>query len=374
MYLQVVQDGAAILNYKNTDRIQGLFTCGLETCTAIIIIGKEGIALIHDTGRLSSDSIVNIFKALGEIEEWAIAYNPKTYKDIYNDKLESTQKFHDMGGRYISELEKIIGKKSLRFIKVELKVDSDLSVIVGVGGAIDVEETPSIKRLTQQKDCVLRHNINMLNNFFLLSEGENCLDIGKLAENETIDVDIQYNGNKPGPFPTLKKNITQINEIIELPRFKKNVATSGLFMLFEYIYKNIKTSDMDIESLSREIGNILKKSTERTGKVLDVLKKCQKKGELLLPCYNLALRRAAAALSAQEVKIILEEAPSIDVNEQGGENKRTALHWSIIKGMEENAKILINAGADASIKDYDGKTSKDHAKYSNKREIKVLFD
>ncbi len=65
------------------------------------------------------------------------------------------------------------------------------------------------------------------------------------------------------------------------------------------------------------------------------------------------------------MKILVEKGAKLDIQDNAG---RTALHLASSYGKIEVVQYLVNAGADATIKDKDGKTAKDQAcEWSNKQ-------
>jgi hypothetical protein len=181
-YFEVTQDGIGRLFFNSEEKVQGLFTEKLETCIAIIIIGSKGISLIHNTGRISSDSIKNEVELLGELNCFLVAYNPQEYPNGIDDN-----EYKDM--RYFEDkvCSKLKATEPVEFNELNLKNSEIIQVfkaeqaLISINHEvkINITEKPANIKLLPNKDK--RHRINILNNYF--SEYENYLP-----------GDVQYNG------------------------------------------------------------------------------------------------------------------------------------------------------------------------------------
>lgn len=78
-YLEATQDGIVrlIYNEEASKNVQGLYTGGLQSCIAIIIIGDQGISLIHNSGRITAATIKRECEAVGKIKYWTLAFYSK---------------------------------------------------------------------------------------------------------------------------------------------------------------------------------------------------------------------------------------------------------------------------------------------------------
>ena len=107
-YIKIEQDcvGRLQKGYMPND-VAGLMTEGLSTCVAIIIHGSKGYALIHDSGKLTTESIVEEFKRTGELIHCYIVYNPHR-----QHLFSSTGACVEVLGAHIEAIEKVMGNIS----------------------------------------------------------------------------------------------------------------------------------------------------------------------------------------------------------------------------------------------------------------------
>lgn len=105
-----------------------------------------------------------------------------------------------------------------------------------------------------------------------------------------------------------------------------------------------------------------------------VLEECRtKKDDRNLPSPELALCRAAAAGKVKCVETLIKHAENIDINRQGPETQRTALHFATIYNQRGIANLLIEAGARLDIPDFNNKTAIDYMAESEDQEMQELF-
>ncbi|CAF4982196.1 unnamed protein product, partial [Rotaria sp. Silwood1] len=74
---------------------------------------------------------------------------------------------------------------------------------------------------------------------------------------------------------------------------------------------------------------------------------------------NVALRKAVAEENIDDVKVLLEL--GVDINEQGHDSKKTALHWAVIKENKHLISLLLEKGANIQIKDKNQQSPVDYA-------------
>ena len=199
-YIHVVQDGAAILSNKTTKNIHYLFTNGLESCIAIMAKGEHGVALLHDGGRLTKNSIKDIFQRIGTLEFWVTSAYPSADQeysaflpDIYLEKYGKT------GGIYLTKIERIY--------QIMTAIDPD---------ARSKQKKPTDSeyyRASQKWACIDRNgeiftqkNSN-LNHFMPIEESTLKLrqKINELnsATNDELNCHLQFDGEKFTPIPQL---------------------------------------------------------------------------------------------------------------------------------------------------------------------------
>ncbi len=186
-FIYVTQDGAAVLLKNKVEHIKGLYTENLQTCIAIIAFGVQGTALIHDTGRLSVESISEVFKPLGAISKIYLCYNPHL---LYKDKTD------------------VIKTGILKIVK---KFSSSVNYIKCENGYIGcVRDRQNELLCFPERDPMsfsflfpihrhVRNWINTTNNYFLKLEKE-------------MVVDIQFDGLEFKPLPCLIKTPKQISK------------------------------------------------------------------------------------------------------------------------------------------------------------------
>ncbi len=94
-----------------------------------------------------------------------------------------------------------------------------------------------------------------------------------------------------------------------------------------------------------------------------------------VPSQEQLFRRAAAADNLDDLQHYIHLGIQVDCQDINPTNKKTALHWTVIKNAERCFIRLLEAGANPSIADASGKTAFDYARELN-REImlKVLQD
>jgi ankyrin repeat protein len=105
-----------------------------------------------------------------------------------------------------------------------------------------------------------------------------------------------------------------------------------------------------------------------------MLKKCKKKQDgNELPSPESALRRASISGRTDIMRILLDSATNLNINEAGSESGKTALHFAVIGKHIDAAKLLIQCKANTDIVDKNGKTALDYAKESGNEEMCTLF-
>jgi hypothetical protein len=85
------------------------------------------------------------------------------------------------------------------------------------------------------------------------------------------------------------------------------------------------------------------------------------------------LRVAAANKKVNDLKVFIQHVDNIDRQDENELNRKTALHWAVIKESKECAETLVKAGARWDIPDYFKKTALDYAKEKNNNELLAVF-
>lgn len=214
-YIEVTQDGIVRIMSDTATNLQGIYTEGLETCLAFIVVGKnrKSLSMIHATNKLSPDSLKNEFKLHGEIEFWTIAYNPTRYpKKIYDEQLQLRL------ARFIEEIEEVAKGKVLKKEGVLHFYEAKKGfVYVNRNGVIEINNKPM--NIISPKNKELRHNINIVNNYFLTGDAT-----------DVVDADIQYDGRNFLDLPNLKKSDKEIEMLSKELKF---INSSSLLMVIK---------------------------------------------------------------------------------------------------------------------------------------------
>ncbi len=207
-YIHVVQDSAAILfNETTPKKLHSLFTYGLESCIAIMAKGKHGVALVHDGGRLTENSIKDVFQRIGTLEFWATSAYPNA--DIeYSTILPVVyqEKYGKTGGIYLTKIERI--RQIMTAVDADARSkqkkpdDSNYYkafekwAFIDRKGEIYTHGKPELAKWKQLEEPTLklRQKINELNS----------------ATNDELKCHLQFDGEKVTPIPQL---ILSENEI-----------------------------------------------------------------------------------------------------------------------------------------------------------------
>lgn len=74
-YVKITQDGIGRLSFGETPgQVLGLCTDGLVTCHGIIFHGERGVVLIHNTGRISNNRLVNELEWVGTLNFCVVVF------------------------------------------------------------------------------------------------------------------------------------------------------------------------------------------------------------------------------------------------------------------------------------------------------------
>jgi len=318
IYMEATQDGVVRLLFNETGpNIVGLYTEGLQTCLAIIMVGDRGISLIHSAGMLSPESIQNELKLIGNIEFWTVGYNPTFYP-----KKREDSDLRDKLADIIIAIEEIAKNSHLKEKNGSGKLYETLSGFLSIDRKkhIQLDQKPNI--LKRPIDFDERYIINRCNNFFLLKE-------------ERIPVDIQFDGHTQLQRPLLFKKPEEIEAICEIDIFKKSLYTIREKESYYLAYKNQRNRI------------VIKYRENRDG--------------WSMPTLEMALRRATFKGEKNDVRLLLEYGAKID--DPDPKFNRTALHIAKLRQHAEIAELLISHGANTHLKDCKGKIPSDYNSY-----------
>ncbi len=143
-------------------------------------------------------------------------------------------------------------------------------------------------------------------------------------------------------------------------------------VLGDYHKRAAKALEEAIEK-QKLIKQCLKTKRKPVSRLKEMFKKYRDPKDQTMPSAERVLRRAAKAGNAADVKVLVSMVCDGDAQDNDLKSRRTALHWAVIKGHVEAAKVLINGGARSDISDASGQTAEDYADSSTFEAIKALF-
>ncbi|WP_080452545.1 Dot/Icm T4SS effector AnkY/LegA9 [Legionella pneumophila] len=116
------------------------------------------------------------------------------------------------------------------------------------------------------------------------------------------------------------------------------------------------------------------KTTQSHKQCISVCMSLRKSGETTSPIFDQALRRAAAWGRLFELKVLIASMSTSDLNKKDKTgNQYTALHWAVMQGHLDCARLLVKSGASVDIQDKSGKSPLHYAiKRGDKETIKLL--
>jgi len=185
-YIKVTENGSGRISFSNkTNLVKGLSVEGLTTCTAIVIIGDQGMAVIHDEGHSSIEHIKKEFKFVGNVTEWAIFYNSEKLQD---DGLISRKKdMEDLIGNYNETLKRAADGTCFR------EAPQGRLAINSANRSISEVDIDSEVPANDPKDYPRRNAIRNLNNL--------CSFVAR--KKREVPVDVQFDGDKEMDLPEL---------------------------------------------------------------------------------------------------------------------------------------------------------------------------
>lgn len=86
------------------------------------------------------------------------------------------------------------------------------------------------------------------------------------------------------------------------------------------------------------------------------------------------LRRASAQNDYDDVAYLISLVPDVNIQDGNPLNRKTALHWAIMRGSKESISLLVAAGARSDIPDAAGKTARNYAEESGDADLLSLLD
>lgn len=376
-FIKVTQGGVArwLRNITPSD-IDGLFTDNLETCVAIIIAGKRGITLIHDTRRLLIDRVMQEFKLIGEIAFWTTAYNP-TYQNTNNPDLIDTEILIP----YTDALEKLgISKNkympplgedetielSSNGIKKYYKAGSYkcVSGFIAINTKAQIEITKKPASFLFPVSTYQRFYIYYLNDLFA-------------ADGIKMPPDIIYDGKAFTPLPSLDKQPDEMFSLLETGIFSNSRYQYFFITLALYVKWYLQK---EWEQLSSRFSKV----TPR--KVLNkkLLTFVEEYFELFTYFgtldYECAIRKAAAYGTSDQLYTLLGFSEysfrhsSGDIRLVQSPSGKTPLHFALEKKNNDTAFFLLDTGEiNFDAMDENGKKPRDYVTETTSENVKMLF-
>jgi hypothetical protein len=181
-FLKVAENGSARILFSSKNKFSGICIDNLTTCTGIVVIGTEGIVVIHDEGFLDIESIENEFNSVGKIKNWTIFYNPEILKD--KDLISRQNEMTLIINKYQTLYER--GEKTLFIPTLTGKI-----FIPKIAESISEIETNKKADISTSPNISQRKSIRLLNNLYAFHmKNEN-----KKKKHRIVPVDNQYDGN-----------------------------------------------------------------------------------------------------------------------------------------------------------------------------------
>jgi hypothetical protein len=312
LYLHVTQDAGAVILFDRTPKeIRFLATNSLESCIAIMAKGKNGIALVHDSGKLTDASVKKIFQLIGEIEFWTTAFYPKADQVYQELNLQAYQAQFGAQGIYpthFARISKIMSSMLQPGSKGHLPQGSyhevneeERMAAMDRDGKVYTRGSQFTAGPYVQPDLDLRAAISSLGH---LKSPINC--------------DLQFDGEKTSRLPELPMPI----EVIKT------------------LFGN--------EKIIRKLCFHYEKAKQEHSDYLDRLKEIMEKYKA--GSAEQALRSAASLGKDQDVEFLVKKA-GVNINEQGQKTGKTALHFAAANGHLLTFAILKALGAKDDIPD-----------------------
>ncbi len=193
MNYNITQNGAGFIPNESNDDI-GLYSSGIETCSAYVFYGHQGMVLIHDTGETTIESIVNLAKRCGTLKSAYYALNP-TYVQI----AEYRAKVHRHQQRR-SQIHKAIGlQKEIKALNV-----AQGSILVRHNKIVTSFLPESNLDLVTSPNHQQREMINILNDCFIENNAQ------------SISLDLQFDAEAFTPLPKLLKTKADMHHIAKI--------------------------------------------------------------------------------------------------------------------------------------------------------------
>jgi hypothetical protein len=186
----ITQNGAGFIPNESNDDI-GLYSSGIETCSAYVFYGHQGVVLIHDTGQTTIESIINLAKRCGTLKRAYYAVNP-TYVQIaeYKAKFQRHQQRREQIHKAMGMQEEI---KALNVAQGSILVRHNKIITSFLPESnLDLVTSPNHRQ---------RDMINILNDCFIENNAQ------------SIPLDLQFDAEAFTSLPKLLKTKADMHQI-----------------------------------------------------------------------------------------------------------------------------------------------------------------
>lgn len=208
--ISITQEGIGRLSKEDSpSEYDALYTEGLETCVAIMLVSVKGISLIHATQVLNDNDLFKELEWHENLAFCAVAINPNFYPGGVQD-----QNFISNYNNFFSDerIQQTVNREEGSAIKLHMA--SGGYVTLKRAGGFETDNKPS--NLLELPESRVRTKINELNSFFLYQTERKCADF-------------QFDGNKYTDCPDLDKTTQEIEALVSREeRFQSCLLTQQL--------------------------------------------------------------------------------------------------------------------------------------------------
>lgn len=191
LLIDITQDGAGLVR-SDSKQVDGIITGLVETCSVYVFYGSDALALIHDTGQLAINEILNFAKKTGKIRSAYCAINPDaiTKKQLASHRDRRTR------------LRNLLRIKE--FVKLDIPDGNLVCLKTGKILCRDGEMLALKAGMASIPERDKRKAINELNNLF------------SAKNSQSLPLDFQFNGDTYTDLPRLLKTEDEMRVRAEL--------------------------------------------------------------------------------------------------------------------------------------------------------------
>jgi hypothetical protein len=189
-----------IVFISNTHPFAGIYTENVQTCICWCIQGTNGIVMIHDSLRLSYQSIIEAFQMVGTFQQWCVWHNEHLTDATINAKkrIKSTCALLEQVGFMKTMQVPVLRSLPLSCITRDFEGTPEARFILT--NQFQVQSGLSLNydnNLIESPYRAFRYQINVLNNFFI-------------SPIESLPADILFDGIKFTCPPPLYQSLNVI--------------------------------------------------------------------------------------------------------------------------------------------------------------------